>query len=364
MLTPPEPDRQCAAGRWRSIRMPARRDRILGVLPLFHVFANTCVLNRTVLNGGVHRDAAALRRGPGAGRAQPHQGDRAARRADDVPGAARSSGIGRDRFLSRCASASRAARRCPPNSRRSSRRRPARAVVEGYGLSESSGVVSTNPYERRRQARHDRPADPRARACGWSTRKIPTQPRAATANRASSSSRARRSCRAIGTAPTPTPKCSSATTACAGCAPAMSATIDADGFIRIVDRLKDMIAVGGFKVFPSQIEAVLLPSSGGEGGAGDRPARRLSRRTCRAPMSRSTTRSRRRRQELRDWLNPQLGKHERVDRGRRPPDDAQDDDRQIEPQGSGGGSDGGAGGIGRLRPIIDRPWPELPAQPI
>ncbi len=34
-------------------------------------------------------------------------------------------------------------------------------------------------------------------------------------------------------------------------------TIDEDGYIRIVDRLKDMIAVGGFKVFPSQIEAVL-----------------------------------------------------------------------------------------------------------
>src|SRR3546814_1612755 len=28
--------------------------------------------------------------------------------------------------------------------------------------------------------------------------------------------------------------------------------IDEDGYIRIVDRLKDMIAVGGFKVFPSQ----------------------------------------------------------------------------------------------------------------
>src|SRR3546814_17233247 len=27
-------------------------DRILGVLPFFHVFANTCVLNRPVLNGG------------------------------------------------------------------------------------------------------------------------------------------------------------------------------------------------------------------------------------------------------------------------------------------------------------------------
>jgi long-chain acyl-CoA synthetase len=28
------------------------RDVVLGVLPLFHVFANTCILNRTVVNGG------------------------------------------------------------------------------------------------------------------------------------------------------------------------------------------------------------------------------------------------------------------------------------------------------------------------
>ena len=31
------------------------------------------------------------------------------------------------------------------------------------------------------------------------------------------------------------------------------ATMDSDGFLEIVDRIKDMIAVGGFKVFPSQV---------------------------------------------------------------------------------------------------------------
>src|SRR5690606_23472065 len=36
------------------------------------------------------------------------------------------------------------------------------------------------------------------------------------------------------------------------------AVIDDDGFVRIVDRSKDMIAVGGFKVFPSVVEAVLV----------------------------------------------------------------------------------------------------------
>jgi long-chain acyl-CoA synthetase len=35
------------------------------------------------------------------------------------------------------------------------------------------------------------------------------------------------------------------------------ATVDAQGFVRIVDRKKDMIIVSGFKVFPNEIEAVL-----------------------------------------------------------------------------------------------------------
>jgi long-chain acyl-CoA synthetase len=35
------------------------------------------------------------------------------------------------------------------------------------------------------------------------------------------------------------------------------ATIDQDGYLRIVDRKKDMIIVSGFKVFPNEIEAVV-----------------------------------------------------------------------------------------------------------
>jgi long-chain acyl-CoA synthetase len=35
------------------------------------------------------------------------------------------------------------------------------------------------------------------------------------------------------------------------------ATLDVDGFVHIVDRKKDMIVVSGFKVFPNEIEAVL-----------------------------------------------------------------------------------------------------------
>ena len=35
------------------------------------------------------------------------------------------------------------------------------------------------------------------------------------------------------------------------------ATVDENGFVRIVDRIKDMIVVSGFKVFPNEIEDVV-----------------------------------------------------------------------------------------------------------
>jgi long-chain acyl-CoA synthetase len=35
------------------------------------------------------------------------------------------------------------------------------------------------------------------------------------------------------------------------------ATIDADGFIHIVDRKKDMVLVSGFNVYPTEVESVL-----------------------------------------------------------------------------------------------------------
>lgn len=39
-------------------------------------------------------------------------------------------------------------------------------------------------------------------------------------------------------------------------------TMDADGLIRLVDRKKDMIVVSGFKVFPNEVEAVLMSHPG------------------------------------------------------------------------------------------------------
>lgn len=87
--------------------------------------------------------------------------------------------------------------------------------------------------------------------------------------------------------------------------------IDEDGYVKIVDRMKDMIAVGGFKVFPSQIEAILyhhpmvkealvigIPDS----YRGEMPKAFVTLNED-ADIDGVT---------LKDWLNPQLGKHERV----------------------------------------------------
>jgi long-chain acyl-CoA synthetase len=89
------------------------------------------------------------------------------------------------------------------------------------------------------------------------------------------------------------------------------AAIDADGYIRIVDRLKDMIAVGGFKVYPSVIEAQLhqhpavkeaIVLGVPDAYRGEVPKAFVTLEDG-YDISGET---------LAAWLNPQLGKHERV----------------------------------------------------
>ena len=52
----------------------------------------------------------------------------------------------------------------------------------------------------------------------------------------------------------------------------MSRVRDARGFLRIVDRTKDMIVTGGFNVYPREVEDVIGDASRGRRGRGDRRA--------------------------------------------------------------------------------------------
>jgi long-chain acyl-CoA synthetase len=90
------------------------------------------------------------------------------------------------------------------------------------------------------------------------------------------------------------------------------ARIDADGFIEIVDRIKDMIAVGGFKVFPSVVEDVILEHPAVKEalviGVPEEYRGEVPRAYVTLHDGAGVTA-----EELAGWLNARIGKHERVD---------------------------------------------------
>jgi long-chain acyl-CoA synthetase len=90
------------------------------------------------------------------------------------------------------------------------------------------------------------------------------------------------------------------------------ARIDADGFLEIVDRIKDMIAVGGFKVFPSVVEDVILEHPAVKEalviGVPEEYRGEVPRAYVTLHEGAGTTA-----EELAGWLNARIGKHERVD---------------------------------------------------
>ncbi len=279
-------------------------DRILGVLPFFHVFANATVLNRTVNNGGeivmlprfdAKQALAAINR----------------TKVTSLPGVPTMyqalldcADIAKTNFASLRACISGGA----PLSAELKARFEARTgaiVIEGYGLTESSGVVSCNPYE--------------------GINKIGSigQPVPGTSVILLDKEDASR----------PAPDGEPGELAFSG--PQVMrgywgrpdadaevftdgylrtgdvATIDSDGFIKIVDRIKDMIAVGGFKVFPSQIEEILyqhpavceaLVIGVKDDYMGERPKAFVTLNEDMDVIG----------DDLMTWLNPRLGKHERV----------------------------------------------------
>ncbi|MFA9201167.1 MAG: AMP-binding protein, partial [Cypionkella sp.] len=126
------------------------RDVILGVLPLFHVFANTCVLNRTVANKGCiamlpRFDAGQALRTLQRVRPTAFPGVPTMYQALlDHPRLARTD------FSSLRVCISGGAP-LPAPVREKWEAETGSRLVEGYGLTESSGVVSTNPYEGERR---------------------------------------------------------------------------------------------------------------------------------------------------------------------------------------------------------------------
>ncbi|RIA37803.1 long-chain acyl-CoA synthetase [Hephaestia caeni] len=290
--------------------LPGTEDRIVGVLPLFHVFANTCVLNRTVANRGCivmlprfHAGQVLSTLDRTAATALPGVPTMYQALLDDPR-------VGATDFahLRVCVSGGAP---LPAELKAKFEATAGARLVEGYGLSESSGVVSCNPYEgdgksgtigqpipgtRVRLVDKDDPHRPAPEGEPGEIVAAGPQIMRGYWNRPDADAKVfvtdAEGTRWLRTGDV--------------------GTIDEDGFIRIVDRLKDMIAVGGFKVFPSQIEAVLyrhpavkealvigLPDT--YRGEHPRAYVTLNDGATEPPEA------------LTAWLNPQLGKHERVD---------------------------------------------------
>lgn len=286
-----------------------RRDMVLGVLPLFHVFANTCVLNRTVANAGciamlprfdIPQVLATSRRvRPTSLFAVPTMYQALL----DHPA------LKRDHFSSLRETVSGGAP-LPLPLKRSFEERTGVRVIEGYGLTESSGVVATNPLQgknregtigqalpltRVRLLDKDDPArDPPAGEPGELAVSGP-QVMQGYWNRPDYTSAfvERDGQRWLRTGDI--------------------AQIESDGFLRIVDRLKDMINVSGFKVFPSVLEKHLLDHPAVKEALvigvpdpyhGERPRAYVTLEQGVAPVTG---------EELLQWLTPHIGKHERVE---------------------------------------------------
>jgi len=279
-------------------------DRIIGALPLFHVFANTCVLNRTVFTGGemillprfdARQVMSAVER----------------TKATALPGVPTmyqalldNPAINHTDFASLRVCISGGAP-LPLAVKQKFEMITGAVVCEGYGLTESSGVVSANPYEgmnktgtigqpvpgtrvklldREDPSRAAEPGDPGELAfSGPQVMKGYWQ----------------------------RPDADAEVFVGGYLRTGDVASIDTDGYIRIVDRMKDMISVGGFKVFPSQVEAALYHHEDVKEalviGIPD-PYRGESPKAFVTLEPGATIEG----YALMKWLNPQLGKHERV----------------------------------------------------
>jgi len=281
-------------------------DRILGALPFFHVFANTAVLNRTVHNRGeivmlprfdARQVLKAIRRTRATSLPGVPTMFQAILDCPDLPNADLSS-------LRVCISGGAP---LPLSLKAKFENAVGARLVEGYGLTESSGVVSVNPYEGPGKVGSIGQPFPATRVI-LLDREDPTR-RAAPGVPGEIAVAGPQIMRGYWNNPA-----ADADVFVNGYLRTGDVgTIDEDGYLRVVDRIKDMIAVGGFKVFPSQIEEVLYRHPAVREALvigipdvyrGESPKAFVSLWPEKAEGVDGDL--------LKNWLNPQLGKHERV----------------------------------------------------
>jgi len=285
------------------------RDMIVGVLPMFHVFANICVLNRTVVHGGC---IAMLPRFD-AGQALKTLARVQATAIPGVPTMYQAlldhPNCGKTDFSSLRVCISGGAPLPQPLKQRFEATTGAR-LIEGYGLTETAGVATANPYEG-----EERPGTIGQPIPGTRIRLLdkedPTQD-APEGEPGELAIQGPQVMRGYWRRPEAALAAFAERPDGRWLRTGDVAVLEEGGYLRIVDRIKDMIAVGGFKVFPSEVEAVLLRHPEvkealvigvPDAYRGEAPRAYVTLQEGAAETG----------EALAKWLNAQLGKHERVE---------------------------------------------------
>lgn len=285
-------------------------DIIMGALPLFHVFANTCVLNRSIVRGATiamvpRFDANDVLKTLKRARCTGFPGVPTMFQALlDHPRIAQTD------FSQLRICISGGAPLADPLREKWEKVTGVR-LVEGYGLTESSGVVSTNPYEAQRKNGTIGQVLPQTRLLLLD--KEDASKLAPEGEPGELAINGPQIMQGYWNLPQADAEVFVEHQGRKWLRTGDVATIGEDGFVAIVDRIKDMIAVGGFKVFPSQVEDVLRENPAirdvlvigvPDDYKGEVPrAYATLNADVRAPSA----------EALRDWLNSRVGKHERVD---------------------------------------------------
>ncbi|TPE64029.1 long-chain fatty acid--CoA ligase [Sandaracinobacter neustonicus] len=280
---------------------PDAPDRILAALPLFHIFAHTCIMNRTILKGAqmvllpkfeVKAALEAIQRAkitalPGVPTMYRALLDHPDLKTYDLSS------------IRICISGGAP---CPEPVQTAFEAATGAKLIEGYGLTESSGVVCANPYSGGKPGTIGQPL------AGTLIRLLDKDDPSKMAPPGANGELAFRGPQMM----KGYWKRDNADVFADGYLRTGDvAEVDEDGYYRIVDRLKDMIIVGGFKVFPSQVEDVLYTNEAiseaivlgvPDDYLGERPKAFV---TLKAGSDATA-------EQLLKWLNGHLGKHERV----------------------------------------------------
>lgn len=284
-------------------------DMIMGALPLFHVFANACCLNRTVARGGCvalipRFEAGEVLKALEKSRATAFPGVPTMYQALlDHPRLAKAD-LG---HLKVCISGGAP---LPGPVRERFEAATGARLVEGYGLTECSGVASTNPYQREQKPGTIGQPIPETRLM-LLDKENPAKD-AAPGEPGELAIAGPQVMQGYWNRPESDADAFAARGQTKWLRTGDIATIDDEGFVRIVDRSKDMIAVGGFKVFPSRLEEVLLANPAvhealvlglPDAYRGEMPHAFI---TLRNDVGAATG------EAIKQWANARLGKHERL----------------------------------------------------